>query len=144
MIMKAIVIEKTGGPEVLVYQETQVPTPKTGEALVKLEAIGVNFIDVYHRTGLYRLPLPFIPGMEGAGVVEAIGPEVSEVAVGDRVAYAMTPGAYAEYAAVPASRLVRVPDNLDLRSAAAAMLQGMTAHYLTTSTYPLKKGERAL
>lgn len=142
--MKAIIVQRYGGPEVLVSQETETPTPKAGEALVKLEAVGVNFIDVYHRTGLYRLPLPFIPGMEGAGVVEAVGPQVSEVAAGDRVAYAMTPGSYAEYVVVPAWRLVKVPDALDLRSAAAAMLQGMTAHYLTTSTYPLKSGETAL
>ncbi|HZN10744.1 MAG TPA: quinone oxidoreductase, partial [Blastocatellia bacterium] len=107
-------------------------------------AVGVNFIDVYHRTGLYPLPLPFTPGMEGAGVVEAVGPDVTEVAAGDRVAYAMTPGAYAEYAVVPAWRLVKVPAGVGLEQAAAAMLQGMTAHYLTTSTYPLKAGETAL
>ena len=142
--MKAIVIQSCGGPEVLAYQDTETPKPKAAEALVRLEAIGVNFIDVYHRTGLYPLPLPFIPGMEGAGVVEAVGPGVSEPAVGDRVAYAMAPGSYAEYAVVPASRLVKVPEGLDSRSAAAAMLQGMTAHYLTTSTYPLKSGETAL
>jgi NADPH2:quinone reductase len=142
--MKAIVVQSCGGPEVLVYREAETPAPKAGEALVKLEAIGVNYIDVYHRTGLYRLPLPFIPGMEGAGVVEAVGPGVSEVAAGDRVAYAMTPGAYAERAVVPAARLVKVPEGMGLRAAAAAMLQGMTAHYLTTSTYPLRGGETAL
>src|ERR1044072_4767002 len=95
--MKAIVIQKTGGPEVLVYQETETPTPKAGEALVKLEAIGVNFIDVYHRTGLYKLPLPFTPGSEGAGRVEKVGEGVTDVRPGDRVAYAMERGAYGEY-----------------------------------------------
>jgi NADPH:quinone reductase len=142
--MKAIVISKTGGPEVLAYQEAEIPSPKAGEALVKLAAIGVNFIDVYHRTGLYPLTLPFIPGMEGAGTVEAVGPDVTGVSVGDDVAYAMTPGSYAEYAVVPAGRLVEIPRSIDMQMAAAAMLQGMTAHYLTTSTYPLKGGDVAL
>src|SRR6266478_6176232 len=125
--MKAIIIEKTGGPEVLVYQETETPAPKTGEALVKLEAIGVNLIDVYHRTGLYKLPLPFIPGSEGAGVVEAVGDGVTAAKKGDRVAYCVVPGAYAEYAVVPQEKLVLLPDSIDTRTAAAAMLQGMTA-----------------
>jgi NADPH2:quinone reductase len=100
--MKAIVVENCGGPEALVYREMPAPAPKSGEALVKLEAIGLNYIDVYHRTGLYPQPRPFIPGMEAAGVVEAVGPDVTEVAIGDRVAYAMQPGAYAEYAIAPA------------------------------------------
>lgn len=142
--MKAIVVEICGGPEVLVYKEADEPTPKAGEALVKLEAIGLNFIDVYHRTGLYLLPRPFIPGMEAAGTVEAIGEGVTEVAVGDRVAYAMNPGAYAEYAVVPAWKLVQVPTGVSAEQAAAAMLQGMTAHYLVTSVHPLKAGETAL
>lgn len=142
--MKAIVVENCGGPEVLVYKEADKPTPKAGEALVKLEAIGLNFIDVYHRTGLYPLPRPFIPGMEAAGTVEAIGEGVTEVAVGDRVAYAMNPGAYAEYAVVPAWKLVQVPTGVSAEQAAAAMLQGMTAHYLVTSVHPLKAGETAL
>jgi NADPH2:quinone reductase len=142
--MKAIVVENTGGPEVLVYKDAVVPTPKSGEALVRLEAVGLNFIDVYHRTGLYQLPRPFIPGMEAAGVVEAIGPDVTDLAPGDHVAYAMHPGAYADYAVVPAWRLVKVPEGVDARSAAAVMLQGMTAHYLVTSVYPLKTGETAL
>jgi NADPH2:quinone reductase len=142
--MKAIVVDNVGGPEVLVYQDLPTPLPKSGEAQVKIEAIGINYIDVYHRTGLYPLPRPFIPGMEAAGVVEAVGPGVAEVAVGDRVAYAMQPGSYAEYAVVPASKLVKVPDGIESRSAAAAMLQGMTAHYLVTSVYPLKAGETAL
>jgi NADPH2:quinone reductase len=142
--MKAIVVENYGGPEALVYRDAEKPAPKSGEALVKIEAIGLNYIDVYHRSGLYPLPRPFIPGMEAAGVVEAVGPDVTEVAVGDRVAYAMTPGAYAEYAAVPAWRLVAVPEGVSAEQAAATMLQGMTAHYLTTSVYPLKAGETAL
>lgn len=142
--MKAIVVENTGGPESLVYQDHETPAPKAGEALVKLEAVGLNYIDVYHRTGLYPLPRPFIPGMEAAGTVEALGEGVSEVAVGDRVAYAMHPGAYAEYAAVPAGKLVKIPDGVTAQQAAATMLQGMTAHYLVTSTYALKAGDTAL
>jgi len=142
--MKAIVVENCGGPEALVYRDAEKPLPKAGEALVKLEAVGLNYIDVYHRTGLYPLPRPFIPGMEAAGVVEAAGADVTEVSVGDRVAYAMAPGAYAEYAVVPAWRLVKVPEGVGAEQAAAAMLQGMTAHYLVTSTYPLKTGETAL
>jgi len=142
--MKAILVENCGGPETLVYRDAPTPTPGTGEALVRLEAIGVNFIDVYHRTGLYPLPRPFTPGSEGAGTVEAIASDVTEVSVGDRVAYAMAPGSYAELCAVPASRLVKIPEALSTQQAAAAMLQGMTAHYLTTSTYPLRKGDWAL
>lgn len=142
--MKAIIVEKTGAPDVLQYVERPTPTPGPGEALVRLEAIGVNFIDVYHRTGLYALPLPFIPGSEAAGIVETIGPGVTDLEPGTRVAYAMVPGAYAEFAAIPAARLVKVPDQLTARQAAAAMLQGMTAHYLTTSTFGLKRGDWAL
>jgi NADPH2:quinone reductase len=142
--MKAIVINSTGGPEVLNYTDAGRPSPKPGEAVVKVEAIGVNYIDVYHRTGLYPLQLPAVPGMEAAGVVEEVGADVTEVKAGDRVAYAMTPGAYAEYAAVPAWRLVAIPSGMDSREAAAAMLQGMTAHYLVTSTYALKRGDTAL
>jgi NADPH:quinone reductase len=142
--MKAIVIHNCGGPEVLTYQDTDTPTPKAGEALVKLEAIGLNYIDVYHRTGLYLQPRPFIPGMEAAGVVEALGEGVTEVAVGDRVAYAMQPGAYAEYAVVPAWKLVNVPAGVTSEQAAATMLQGMTAHYLVTSVHALKAGDTAL
>jgi NADPH:quinone reductase len=142
--MKAIIVETCGAPEVLASQETEKPVPKTGEALIKLEAIGINFIDVYHRTGLYPLPRPFIPGMEAAGTVEAIGEGVTEVAVGDRVAYAMQPGAYAEYAVVPAWKLVQIPNEVSAEQAAAAMLQGMTAHYLVTSVYPVKAGDTAL
>lgn len=142
--MKAIVIESYGGPEVLAYRDVDKPTPKPNEALVKIEATGINFIDVYHRTGLYPIPLPFIPGSEAAGSIEAVGADVKEFQPGDRVAYAMSLGAYAEYSAVPAAKLVRIPDAIDTESAAAAMLQGMTAHYLVTSTYPLKRGDTAL
>ena len=142
--MKAIVVNECGGPESLVYQDVPTPAPKAGEAFVKLEAVGLNYIDVYHRTGLYPLPRPFIPGMEAAGVVEAVADEVTEVAVGDRVAYAMQPGAYAEYASVPAWKLVSVPAGVSAEQAAATMLQGMTAHYLVTSVHPLKAGETAL
>lgn len=142
--MKAIRVESYGGADQLVLQEVERPAPKAGEALVRLEAVGVNFIDVYHRTGLYPLPLPFTPGTEAAGTVEAVGDGAEGVRAGDRVAYAMAVGAYAEFAAVPASRLVRLPDGVDARTAAAAMLQGMTAHYLVTSTYPLKAGDTAL
>jgi NADPH2:quinone reductase len=142
--MKAVRVHKYGGPEVLAVDDIPVPEPKAGEARVKLEAIGVNFIDIYQRTGLYRLQTPFTLGSEGAGVVDAVGEGVTEVKKGDRVAYAMVPGSYAEYAIVPAWRLAPVPANVDAKSAAAIMLQGMTAHYLTHSTYPLKQGETAL
>lgn len=142
--MKAIRVESWGGPEALAYAEVARPEPKRGEALVRIEAAGVNYIDVYHRTGLYPLPLPFTSGVEGAGTVEAVGPDVSEVKEGDRVAYAMTPGSYAEYASVPAARLVKLPEGVSTQDAAAAMVQGMTAHYLVTSTCPLKSGDAVL
>ena len=142
--MKAIRVDKVGGPEQLVFQDVDAPRPREGEALVRLEAVGLNFIDVYHRTGLYPLPLPFTPGTEGAGTVEEVGAGVEDLKVGDRVAYAMAVGSYAEYAAVPAWKLVRLPDGVDAPRAAAAMLQGMTAHYLVTSTYQLKAGQTAL
>jgi NADPH2:quinone reductase len=142
--MKAIRVHAVGGPEVLVLEETPSPTPGPKEALVRLSAAGVNFIDIYHRIGLYPLPLPFTPGNEGAGVVEAVGPEVTEVRTGDRVAYAMATGSYAELAVVPAFRLVPIPDTVSFEAAAAAMLQGMTAHYLAHSTFPLAPGHQAL
>jgi NADPH2:quinone reductase len=142
--MKAIRVHKPGGPEVLVLDEIPVPEPKAGEARVKMEAIGVNFIDIYHRTGLYPLATPFTLGMEGAGVVDAVGDGVTEVKKGERVAYCMVAGSYAEYAIVPASKLAPLPAGIDAKSAAALMLQGMTAHYLTHSTYALKRGETAL
>jgi len=142
--MKAIRVKQFGAPEVLSYEEVAVPAPSEGQARVKIEAIGLNYIDIYHRIGLYPLPLPFTLGREAAGTVDALGPGVIEVKKGDRVAYAMEPGAYAEYAVVPAWKLVPLPPTVNGRSAAAIMLQGMTAHYLTHSTYPLKRGEVAL
>ena len=142
--MKAIVVREPGGPEALIYEDHIRPTPKAGEVLVRLSAIGLNYIDVYHRTGLYPLAQPFIPGMEGAGVVEETGPEVTEVHPGDRVAWAMQVGAYAEFAIVPAWKLVKIPEGIDERDAAALMLQGMTAHYLTTSVHQLQAGETVL
>ena len=142
--MKAIQVKQCGSPEALEVVETPKPAPGLKQALVRIEVSGINYIDVYFRTGLYKADLPFIPGMEAAGVVEAVGPEVTEVAVGDRVAYAMARGSYAEYAVVPAWQLVKMPETLDPKNAAAAMLQGMTAHYLTHSTYPIKEGDTAL
>lgn len=142
--MKAIRVHNYGGPEVLTYEDVPMPEPKTGEARVKIEASGLNFIDIYHRTGLYPLKTPFTLGMEGAGIVDAVGDGVTEVKKGDRVAYAMVPGSYAEFAIVPAAKLVPVPGNIDAKTAAAIMLQGMTAHYLTHSTYQLKKGDTTL
>ena len=142
--MKAIRVQTTGGPEVLEYVDIPTPSPGDGEALVRLEAIGVNFIDVYHRTGLYPMPLPFTPGSEGAGVVESVGSNVRDLKPGDRVAYAMTRGSYAEYHVVPADRLVPVAEGVDARTAAAAMLQGMTAHYLVASTYALEAGHKTI
>lgn len=142
--MHAIRVTTPGGPEVLEYVAIDTPVPKEGEARVRVEAIGVNFIDVYHRTGLYPMPLPFTPGSEAAGVVDATGANVTNVKPGDRVAYAMVRGSYAEYALVPADKLVPIPAEMDARHAAAAMLQGMTAHYLAVSTYALKAGSSAL
>jgi NADPH2:quinone reductase len=142
--MKAIRIHNHGGPEVLAYEDIPVPEPRAGEARVKIEASGVNFIDIYHRTGLYPMNRPCTLGSEGAGIVDALGEGVTEVKQGDRVAYAMIPGSYAEYALVPAGKLVPVPDDIDAKSAAGIMLQGMTAHYLTHSAYPLQKDETAL
>jgi NADPH2:quinone reductase len=142
--MKAVRVHQFGGPEALSYDEISLPEPGPGEARVKIEAAGVNFIDIYQRTGQYRGQLPLTLGMEAAGVVDAVGPGVSDVKPGDRVAYAMQQGSYAGYAAVPAWKLVPVPDDVDLWQAAAVMLQGMTAHYLTHSTYPLQPGDTAL
>lgn len=143
--MKAIRVHALGGPEVLRFEDIPDPVPAEGQAAVRIEAIGVNFIDVYHRTGLYKVPsLPFTPGQEAAGTVEALGPGVTGLAVGDRVAYAGAMGSYAEKAAVPADRLVRLPEGLSAQDGAAAMLQGMTAHYLACSTYPLKAGDPCL
>ena len=142
--MQAIQVSQTGGPEVLTPADVPVPTPKANEALVQIKAAGVNFIDVYFREGRYPTPVPFVNGQEAAGVVTEVGSEVTTLKPGDRVAYTSALGSYAEYAAVPASRLVKIPEELDFEQAAAAMLQGMTAHYLLHSSYPLKKGETAL
>ncbi|MFZ0822113.1 MAG: alcohol dehydrogenase catalytic domain-containing protein, partial [Terriglobales bacterium] len=142
--MKAIQIKQTGGPEVMELVDLPVPQAKANEAVVKIAAAGVNFIDVYNREGRYKAPLPLVLGQEAAGVVSAVGSDVRDVKVGDRVAYTMSLGSYAEYAAVAADRLVKIPAGVSDRDAAAAMLQGMTAHYLSHDTYPLKKGETAL
>lgn len=142
--MKAIRVHTPGGVEALCHDEIPTPTPGLGQALVKLDAVGVNFIDIYMRSGLYKGPLPLTLGQEGAGVVEAVGPDVTDVAAGDRVAYTGVPASYAEYVVAPASRLVLLPKGVDAQMAAAAMLQGMTAHYLAHTTYPLKEGDTAL
>ncbi|MCL4793115.1 MAG: quinone oxidoreductase [Bryobacteraceae bacterium] len=142
--MKAVFVTEFGGVEKLRHEDVPVPEPKAGEARVQVHAAGVNFIDVYFRTGLYPAEPPVILGMEGAGVVEAVGSDVTTVKPGDRVAWAMARGSYAERQCVPAHLLVKTPDALDLDLAAASMLQGMTAHYLTHSTYPLRAGETAL
>lgn len=142
--MKAIQVQKTGGPEVLTLVDLPVPRPKPNEVIVKIAASGVNFIDVYFREGRYPAQLPFVDGQEGAGTVTEVGSEVKSLKTGDHVAYSNVLGSYAEYAAVPADKLVKVPAGLSDEQAAAAMLQGMTAHYLVYSTYPLKKGETAL
>ena len=142
--MKAIRVHSLGGPEALELEEVPEPTPAAGEAVVRLSAAGVNYIDIYFRTGLYKAPLPIPLGLEGAGTVTAVGEGVTDVAVGDRVAYTGTPGSYAEMCAVPADRLVKLPEGLSFRDGAAAMLQGMTAHYLVHSTYPLAEGDTCL
>lgn len=133
--MKAIQVSTPGGPDALAYVDVPTPEPRDGEVLVHVEAIGVNYVDVYHRTGQYQIPLPFVPGSEAAGVVEATG---------ERVAWAMVPGSYAQYARVPAERLVPVPDGIDARTAAASLLQGMTAHYLVTTTFRIEPGNVAV
>jgi NADPH2:quinone reductase len=142
--MKIIQVSKTGGPEELKLVDAPVPSPGPGQALVKVAASGVNFIDVYFRIGLYKADLPFTPGNEASGTVEAVGDGVTDLKPGDFVAYAMHRGSYAEYTVVPAAQLVKLPENVDFNVAAAAMLQGMTAHYLTHSSYPLKKGDKCL
>ena len=145
MTCKAIIVNKTGGPEVLELREVEVPAPGPGQVVVRHRAIGLNFVDIYFREGVYPAPMPFTPGTEGAGVVEAVGPNVTEVKVGDRVAYAGGPlGSYAEVRAMPARVLVKLPDKLDEATAAAAMLKGLTAHYLIFSTYAVKRGDTIL
>jgi len=142
--MKAIQVSHVGGPEVLTLVDLPIPTPKSDEAVVQIKAAGVNFIDVYFREGRYPAPLPFVNGQEASGVVTAVGADVKSVKPGDRVAYTGVRGGYAEYAAVPAERLIGVPDQIDFKQAAAAMLQGMTAHYLSHSTYPIQRGDAVL
>ena len=142
--MKAVRVHSPGGPDALRYEDVERPAPGPGQVLVTIEAAGVNFIDIYQRTGLYKVPLPFTLGQEAAGTVAAVGPGVAEPKVGDRVAYTNVLGAYAEYAVVPADRVVALPDGVSTKQGAAAMLQGMTAHYLATSTYALKAGDVCL
>jgi NADPH2:quinone reductase len=142
--MKRIQVSETGGPEKMQLVDVPTPVPGPGQALVRIVSSGVNFIDVYFRTGLYKADLPVVLGSEAAGTVEAVAPGVTEVAPGDRVAYAMARGSYAEYAAVPAAQLVKLPAHVDFPAAAAAMLQGMTAHYLTHSAFALKSGDTCL
>ena len=142
--MRAIRIEAFGGPEVLRLADVPEPVPGNGEIVVRCEASGINYLDTYHRTGLYPNPLPFVPGMEGAGVVTAVGPEVTLFRVGDRVAWTSAIGSYAASVKMPAEKAVAVPEGVELRTAAAVMLQGMTAHYLTASTFPLAKGHTCL
>jgi len=142
--MKAIKVKQSGGPEVLQLADLPIPEPKPNEAVVKIAASGVNFIDIYQREGRYKVPLPFVLGQEGAGVVTSVGPEVKSIKPGDRVAWTTILGSYAEYAAVPAERLVQVPEGVSDQHAAAVMLQGMTAHYLSHDSFPLKRGQTAL
>ena len=142
--MKAVRVHQPGGPEVLQWEDVPDPAPAAGEVLVRVEAAGVNFIDVYQRSGLYSLPRPFVVGQEAGGTVIAAGPEVTEFKPGDAVAYTGVQGAYAELAVVPAAKLVSLPAGVTTRQGAAAMLQGLTAQYLTTSTYPLRRGDTCL
>jgi NADPH2:quinone reductase len=142
--MKAVRVHQYGGLEALKYEDVPMPEPGEDEARVKIEAIGVNFIDIYHRIGRYQGSLPLTLGQEAAGIVDAVGPNVSDVKPGDHVSYAMVQGSYAEYAIVPAWKLVPIPTGVDASQAVAAMVQGMTAHYLALSTYPLKAGDTAL
>jgi NADPH2:quinone reductase len=142
--VKAVYIEQTGGLDVLRHGDFRDPKPGVGEVLVKVAYSGVNFIDTYHRGGLYPMPLPAVLGSEGAGTVESLGEGVTGFQIGDHVAYAMARGSYAQHHAVPARFLVKVPATVDLKQGAAVMLQGMTAHYLSHSTFPLKKGHTAL
>jgi NADPH:quinone reductase len=142
--MKAVRVHASGGPEALKFEDVPEPTPKAGEAIVKIDAAGLNYIDVYQRSGLYKLEMPLTLGLEAGGTVTAVASGVTEVKVGDKVAYTGVPGAYAQYAAVPAAKLVVLPQGVSTRQGAAAMLQGMTAHYLACSTYPLKRGDTCL
>ncbi|MGD0741432.1 MAG: alcohol dehydrogenase catalytic domain-containing protein, partial [Terracidiphilus sp.] len=142
--MKAIQFHSTGGPEVLQLADLPIPEPGPGQILMRIEAIGVNFIEIYFRKGVYKAALPMIPGSEAAGTVEELGPGVTGFAAGDAVVSTSVIGSYAEYALVPAAQLVKIPAGLSMEHAAAALLQGMTAHYLAFSTYPLTAGDTAL
>jgi NADPH:quinone reductase len=142
--MKSILVKQPGGPESMELVDVATPQPGPKQALVRIHAAGVNFIDIYFRTGLYKADTPITLGNEGAGTVEAVGPEVTGLKPGDRVAYAMQRGSYAEYAVVAAANLVKIPEQVDFETAAAVMLQGMTAHYLTHSTFELKPGDTCL
>jgi NADPH2:quinone reductase len=142
--MKRIIVNEHGGPEKMTVLEVPTPSPESKDVLVKIAYSGVNFIDVYFRIGLYKAETPVLLGSEASGIVERVGPDVTEVAPGDRVAYAMVRGSYAEYAVVPAAQLVKIPESVDLATAAAIMLQGATAHYLTHSTFPLSPGQACL
>lgn len=143
--MKAIRVESTGGPEVLRIADVPDPSPGPGEAVIRIEAIGVNYIEVYQRTGLYPMSMPMTPGSEGAGTIVALGTDSTfDFKVGDRVAWQGAPGAYAELAKIPVGRLVKIPEGVTTDQAAAVMLQGMTAHVLATSTYPLRSGDTCL
>ena len=142
--MRAIQVTETGGPEVLRLAELPDPEPGPGQLLVELAAAGVNYLDTYHRSGAYPMPLPFIPGSEGAGTVTAVGPDTGGVAVGDRVAWATSFGSYTEFAVVPAEQAVPVPQSVDSETAAGSLLQGMTAHYLTVSVHPVQPGDTVL
>ena len=142
--MKAIRVGQYGGPDVMRVWELDIPDPKQGEVLVRLEAVGVNFIDIYHRTGLYAMELPFTPGVEGSGEIVSFGPDVKGLVPGDQVAWTMHPGAYAEYAIVPAKKLIQLPHGISCMQAAAILLQGMTVHYLTHGTYYVKPTDKVL
>jgi NADPH2:quinone reductase len=142
--VKLVRVHRHGGAEVLELEESEVPRPGPGQALLRIEATGVNFVEIYHRTGLYKLPLPFVLGNEAAGTIEAIGPGVTTVRPGDRVASLNVLGAYAEYALAETERLVPVPDGMSTRQAAAVLLQGVTAQYLSATTFPLQRGQTCL
>jgi len=142
--MKAVRVTEYGGPEVMSYEDVDMPSPGDSDALVKVEASGINYIDTYQRSGLYQIPLPTTLGLEAAGTVEEVGSAVTNFKAGDRVAYTSVPGAYAEYATVPEDKLVAIPDGVSFNEGAAAMLQGCTAHYLCKSTYMVKEGDRCL
>jgi NADPH2:quinone reductase len=143
--MKRIILYQQGDPSVMRYEDAPIPTPAAGQARLRVEAIGVNYIDTYQRGGVYPVPLPFTPGQEAAGVIDALGEGVTDFRVGDRAAFGFgVPGAYADYVIAPAEKLIPVPENVEARLAAASLLQGMTAHYLTHDTFPLHVGQRAL